>query len=327
MRALVTGGTGFIGANLVEGLTVAGRTARVLRRQTSRLDALSGLTYEDAIGDILDPDSLHRAMEGCDWVFHAAAVSDYWRQGREKLYRVNVEGTQNVLEAAQAAGVRRLVYTSSVAALGVPLDGEAADETHVFNIAPGRFPYGHSKHLAEAKVRQAVQNGLEAVIVNSTIAIGPRDVNRISGSIVIEAVKGLARFCPPGGANYVAVADVVAGHIAAAERGRPGQRYILGGENLSHRQALEIIAEVTGAPRPLLTLPQWTIGPAAWGVAAARLVLRNRVPLNADQMRMSGRRLFFCPDKAIRELGLPQTPFRVAVERAYRWFKDSGYLP
>jgi len=326
MKALVTGGTGFIGSNLVDGLTAAGHTARILRRKSSRLEALDGLAYQDAVGDILDYNSLLLAMQGCDWVFHVAAVSDYWRQGVDWLYKVNVEGTKNVLRAARAAGVKRLVYTSSVAALGVAPDGELMDETHNFNIPPRRFPYGHSKHLAEIEVRKAVHKGLEAMIVNPAVVIGPRDLNKISGSIVIEVARGLIRFYLPGGVNYVAVEDVVAGHIAAAERGRPGERYLLGAENLPHRQAIDTIVQVTGAPRPLFSFPRWAIEPTAVAVTAARKLLGNRVPVNANQVRMSGLELYFRPDKAVRELGLPQTPFRMAVERAYRWFRDNGYL-
>lgn len=326
MRALVTGGTGFVGANLAEGLTAAGYTARILRRQSSSLEALAGMTYEEAIGDILDYRSLLEAMTGCDWVFHVAAVSDYWRQGVAWLYQVNVEGTKTVLRAAREAGVKRLVFTSSAAALGIPAEGEVADETQDFNMSPRRYPYGHSKHLAEQQVRQAVQDGLDAVIVNPTIIIGPRDLNKVSGSLVIEVARGLARFYLPGGANYVAVEDVVAGHVAAAERGRAGERYILGGENLLHRDVIDIIREVTGGPRPLFDFPRWAIEPAALAVTAARWVLGNRVPLNANQVRMSGLRFLFSPEKAIRELGMPQTPFRTAVESAYGWFCGHGYL-
>lgn len=326
MKALVTGGTGFIGANLVDGLTAAGHTARVLRRRSSRLDVLEGLSYEDAIGDVLDFGSLVPAMTDCDWVFHVAGVSDYWRYGVKWLYQVNVEGTQNMLRAAQAAGVKRLVYTSSIAALGVPPAGKVADETEDFNVSPRRYPYGHSKHLAEQEVRRAASEGFEAVIVNPSVTIGPRDLNKVSGSILIEVKRGLVRFYLPGGTNYVAVEDVVAGHIAAAEHGRPGERYILGCENLSHRQVIDTIVQVSSAPRPRFTFPRWAIEPTALAVTVARRLLGKRVRVNADQVRMAGAELYFRPDKAIRELGLPQTPFQVAVERAYRWFRDHGYL-
>lgn len=326
MRALVTGGTGFVGANLVKGLSEAGYTARILRRGTSSLEALEGLTYEEAVGDILDLPSLVPAMEGCEWVFHVAAVSDYWRQGVDWLYKVNVEGTKHVLEAARTAGVRRLVYTSSIAALGVSPDCKPLDETHMFNLQPKEFWYGHSKHLAEEVVRQAVDGGLDAVIVNPAIVIGPRDVNKISGSIVIEVARGLVRFYLPGGANYVAVEDVVEGQIAAAEKGRLGERYILGGENLSHREAIDTIVEVTGGPDPLFSFPRWAIEPTAVVVGLARRVLRERVPVNENQVRMAGRPLYMDTKKAVQELGLPQTPFRTAVERAYRWYREHGYL-
>jgi dihydroflavonol-4-reductase len=326
MRALVTGGTGFIGANLVKGLNEAGYTARILRRERSSLEALEGLAYEEAVGDILDIPSLVPAMEGCEWVFHVAAVSDYWRKGVDWLYKVNVEGTKHVLQAAKAAGAERLVYTSSVAALGVAPEGELLDETHPFNLEPKEFWYGHSKHVAEQAVRAAVEEGLDAVIVNPGIVIGPRDVNKVSGSLVIEVARGLLRFYLPGGLNYVAVEDVVAGHIAAAKRGRVGERYILGGENLSYREAIDTIVAVTGAPRPLFSFPRWAIEPTALMVGLARKVLGTRVPVNENQVRMAGRPIYMNTEKAVRELGLPQTPFRTAVERAYRWFKEHGYL-
>ncbi|MBN1317663.1 MAG: SDR family oxidoreductase [Anaerolineales bacterium] len=326
MKALITGGTGFLGANLVKGLTESGHEARILKRPTSQMDALEGLVFKEAVGDILDEKSLMKAMDGCDWVFHVAAVSDYWRQGVDWLYRVNIEGTKTVLRAAQATGVKRLVYTSSAAALGVSTDGQPMDETNTFNISPRRFPYGHTKHLAELEVQQAIRAGLDAVIVNPAVVIGPRDINKVSGSLVIEVARGLVRFYLPGGVNYVAVEDVVAGHIAAAEKGRTGERYILGGHNIPHREAIDVIVQVTNGPRPLFTVPFWAIEPIAIGVAAARKVFGNRIPINSNQVRMSGQRLYFNTDKAVRELEMPQTPFRTAVERAFRWFKDNGHL-
>ncbi|HID89848.1 MAG TPA: NAD-dependent epimerase/dehydratase family protein, partial [Anaerolineae bacterium] len=161
MKALVTGSTGCVGANVVAALLRRGYEVRAMHRPTSRLDALEGLEVEQVVGDILDPPSLARAMEECDWVFHVAAVSDYWRTPPEVIYRVNVEGTRNVVEAALRAGVHRLIYTSSVGALGIPPEGRLLDESSVFNLPPHRFPYGHSKHLAEEVVREAVAEGLD----------------------------------------------------------------------------------------------------------------------------------------------------------------------
>lgn len=329
VRALVTGGTGFIGANLVAGLAEQGITACVLRRPTSSLEALQGLTYETAIGDVLgEVDALAAAMEGCHWVFHVAAVADYWRQSTDYLYRVNVEGTRRVLEAARQAGVQRFVFTSSQSALGLPQLGEAVvhDEGNTFNISPAQFPYGHSKHLAEEEVRRAVAEGLEAVIVNPTVVLGPRDVNQNSGSIVVEAARGWARFVPPGGANFVHVSDVVAGHIEAARRGRVGERYILGAHNLKHAEAVPIVFRIVGRRPPRLKIPQWLLPPAAGAVRAARAVIGRRLPFDENQVRLMGAEIYADCSKARRELDLPQTPFPVAVQDAYNWYNKHGYL-
>ncbi|MCI0399566.1 MAG: NAD-dependent epimerase/dehydratase family protein [Chloroflexi bacterium] len=327
MRALVTGGTGFIGANLVAGLNERGITARVLRRPSSSVAALEGLAYEEALGDVLDePAVLAEAMAGCDWVFHVAAVSDYWRQGQEWLYRVNVEGTKNVLAAAQAVRVKRLVFTSSLAAMGLPAPGRLLDESNEFNLRPEQFPYGHSKHLAEIEVRLAAMAGLAAVIVNPSVVLGPRDVNQISGSLVIEAARGRLRFFPPGGVNFVAVEDVVVGHIAAAERGRVAERYILAGENLTHRQAITMMCEVVGQRPPFLAIPGWVLPPASLAVAMARRVVGNRVVLDANQVRLAGMAIYADSRKAREELDLPQTSFKVAVQQAFDWYNSHGYL-
>jgi len=325
--ALVTGGTGFIGANLVAGLNERGIPTRVLHRESSSRKALAGLAYESVIGDILDdPAELVTAMAGCDWVFHVAAVADYWRQGQEWIYRVNVQGTKNVLAAARLAGVRRLVFTSSLAALGVPPDGQLLDEESEFNLPPTRSPYGHSKVLAEQAVRRAAREGLEAVIVNPSVVLGPRDVNLISGSIIVEAAKGLLRVAPAGGVNFVDVADVVAGQIAAAEKGRPGERYILGGENVPYGEAVGTISRIVGRTPPRLTIPRWSLPLLASGVRAARALLGNRVPLDENQVRMMGAYIYADSSKARRELDLPHTPFTTTVQRTYNWYNRNGYL-
>jgi dihydroflavonol-4-reductase len=327
MQVLVTGGTGFVGANIVAALNARGIVPRVLRRSSASLRALAGLEYEPVEGDVLDePAALATILEGCEWAFHVAAVSDYWRQGREKLYRANVEGTRNMLAAAAAAGVRRFVFTSSLAAMGLPAEGRLLTEAHTFNLPPARFPYAHSKHLAELEVHRAVDAGLEAITVNPSIVLGPRDINLISGSLVIEAARGRLRFYPPGGANFIHVADVAAGHIAAAERGRPGERYILGAENLSHRAAIRTICEVVGRPGSLVPLPRWGLRVFAGGVAIGRALFGNRVPLDADQVYMAGQLLYVDNRKALQELDLPQTPFVKAVQATYEWYNNNGYL-
>ena len=330
MKVLVTGSTGFVGANLVEGLIAAGHTVRALHRASSRLDALDGLRYESVVGDVLDPASLSAAMEGVDWVFHVAAVADYWRQdGAARLYQVNVEGTRHVLEAALSAGVGRVVFTSSAASLGVPTgdNGALLDESATFNLSPGLAPYGHSKYLAEALAYEFVARGLEVVIVNPTVILGPKDLNLISGSLIREVHRRRVPVIPPGGVNYVDVADVVAGHIAAAERGRPGERYILGAHNLTHRQALTLIAQVMNAPLPRWSLHERLVEPLAIGVDLFNRFWPGEPLSDGNQVRLIKYTLFFDDSKARRVFKLgPPTPFEVSVERTWRWYLDNGYL-
>jgi len=327
MKALVTGSTGFVGANLCAALVERGWSARALHRASSRLDALASVAVEHAIGDVTEPESLAEAMRGCDVVFHVAAVADYWRQAADKLYRVNVEGTRAVCQAALEAKVSRLVFTSSVASLGIPKRSELIDESHEFNLPPERFRYGHSKLLAEGVVREFVVRGLDAVVVNPSVILGPGDLNLISGSIVIEvASRRVPPVYPPGGTNYIDVADVCAGHIAAAERGRTGERYILAAHNLTHREAMQIVCEVVGAPVPRLRIPRALIRPLAAMLDLAAKIAGRSLPMNGDQMRLSAEFIYFDASKAIHELNLAQTPFREMVERTFDWYKIHGYL-
>lgn len=329
MRAFVTGGTGFVGANLVAGLIDRGVQVRVLHRASSSPAALQGLTYESVIGDVLDDEHrLAESMTDCDWVFHTAAISDYWRyRGREQLYRTNVIGTRTMATAALRAGVTRFVCTSSIAALGVPPPGHQLVETDAFNLAPRRFPYGHSKWLAEAEVARAVAAGLPAVTVNPSVVIGPRDVNRIAAAMVVQAAQGRLRVAAPGGTNFVSTTDVVAGHLGAAECGRVGERYILAGQNLTFHDAFSTVCEMVGSPPPAVTLPRWIIPVAAGAVAAVRTVIGPRLPIDAKQMRLSGYGIYADGTKARTELGVPCTPFATAISEAYRWYAAEGLVP
>jgi dihydroflavonol-4-reductase len=343
MIALVTGSTGFVGANLVEGLAAAGHEVRALHRKSSRLDALAGLRYEPVVGDVLDPESLRAGMAGADWVFHVAAIADYWRQGgAARLYHVNVGGTRQVLQAALASGVRRVVFTSSGASLGVPAcnsresasAGNSRDssdcllvESATFNLPASLCPYGHSKHLAEQMVQEFVARGLEVVTVNPTVILGPRDINQISGSLILALCRGLVPVIPPGGVNYIDVADVVAGHIAAAERGRLGERYILGAHNLTHRQALETIARVLGTSPPSVRLPPALMETLARAVDVLNFVWPGEPLTDGNQVRLMRYTIFYDGTKAQQELGLgPSIPFPCSVERTFRWYRDNGYL-
>lgn len=326
LLALVTGSTGCVGANVVAALLERGYAVRALRRATSTTDALAGLDPEPVIGDVLDLPSLIEAMRGCALVFHVAAVSDYWRTSAEHIYRVNVEGTRNVLAAALESHVERLVFTSSVGALGLPRPGSLLDESATFNLPPRRFVYGHSKHLAEQAVQEAVAHGLDVVIVNPAGVMGARDVHRIGGSILHAVQCGLAWLAPPGGLNWIDAETVGMGHVLAAERGRTGERYILGGENLSHRAALEIVATVVGGRRPLATVPRPLISLVAWLTDSINAA-RSGVPLfSGEQARLSAMNIYCDCRKAQRELGLPLVSFRTAVENAYAWYRAHGDL-
>lgn len=326
MNALVTGATGFVGANLVEALNQHGWAVRALRRQSSSLKALEELTYESSIGDVNEPSSLRAAMQGMDVVFHVAASADYWRSSTEKMMRVNVDGTRNVLQAAAAAGVRRVVFTSSCASLGKPSFGQMLDERAQFNLRPNQFPYGYSKHLAEAIVQEFVEQGLDAVIINPAVVMGPRDVNLISSSMIVEAAKRSIPFVPPGGVSVVDVADVCEAHIAAAERGQTGERYILTGENLTYAQLFNTIADVVGRPRPRITLPGAVFRAAAYPIDFIRNTLGRELPLNSEQVRFSAETFWFDSSKARREIGLTTRPFVETVKRTYEWYLKQGYI-
>jgi dihydroflavonol-4-reductase len=326
-HAFVTGGTGFIGANLVEALNRRGIGVRLLHRPSSSMQTLAGLHFEPVAGDILDsPDKLAGLIDGCDWIFHVAAVSDYWRQKVDRVYHVNVQGTKNVLAAAQRVPIERFVFCSSVGSMLPPQGGKPINEQNKFGLKPGLFPYGHSKYLAEREVLSAVANGLPALIVNPTVVIGPRDINEISGSFVVEATKGKMRVVFPAGMNMVAVEDVVNGMIAAAEKGRIGERYILAGTNLSLWQAAKTITRITGSPGPWLMLPRASLPLIATFVAVLRKLVGNRMPLDANQVRVGAMNQYVDGRKAAEAFGLAATPVETAVRSAYRWYREQGIV-
>ncbi len=326
MRVLVTGGTGFLGANLVAALVERGDTVRVLRRANSSLVALDGLPVDHVIGDILDPAAVDQAVRGCDLVFHVAALASYWRARREQVYRVNVEGTRTVMEACLRASVPRVVHTSSVAAIGIAPRGTIADETTPFDALSATFAYADSKRRAEEVVQQAIARGLDVVIVNPASVFGAGDHYLNTGRIVIEYGSGRIPVVPPGGMCVVDVDAVVQGHLLAAARGRTGERYILGGENLTHRQIAATIAAVTGRRAPRLVVPRRLLGPLARLVDAFNRISPWPPLVSGEQIRLSGEDFFFDSGKAVRELGYPIMPFRGAVEKAYRWYRERGYL-
>ncbi len=326
MRVLVTGGTGFVGSQLAAALVRRGDSVRVLRRASSNLIALEGLPVEHCLGNLMDPIAVAAAVAGCDLVFHTGAVASYWRTPRAEVYRTNVDGTRIVLDACRREHVPRVVFTSSVAAIGIRPDGSPADETTSFDSLSTGFVYAHSKHGAELAVQQAVAEGLDAVIVNPATVIGQGDHHLISGSMIVEIYRGHLPANPPGGMCVVDVDAVVQGHLAAAERGRTGERYILGGENLTHRAIAEIIGEVVGRRPPPLMIPRWALGPAAVAVDAFNRINPRPPMVSGEQIQLSGIDFYFDSGKAVRELNYPILPFRGAVEKAFHWYQAHGYL-
>ncbi len=326
ITALVTGGTGFVGAHVARALVEAGYQVRILRRHTSRLDAVADVVCEHQIGDVLDYDSLLEAMDGVDWVFHVAAVAAYWRNDPARIYRVNVDGTQNVLRAAQEMGVQRVIFTSSAAAMGYRDDLRPVDESVRFNYDPRLTPYGHSKFLAEVEVYRAIRRGLDGVILNPTVITGPGDLNQISSSVILEVARGhVPPTAPPGGVTLIDVRDVAAAHLAAATRGRTGERYLLGAVDLTHKAWLRLIAAEVGRALQPVVLPTGGVQLLAHGVDALRSV-GVPVPMEGNQLRLSTRMMFFDCRKAWRELGEPRISIRQSIRDTLDWYRAHGDL-
>jgi dihydroflavonol-4-reductase len=325
MTTLVTGGTGFVGANLVRELLRDGHAVRVLARAGGDRRTLAGLDVEVSEGDLLDPASLRRAARGAGTVFHVAADYRLWARDPSELYRANVEGTRALLEAAGEAGASRVVYTSTVGALGIPADGTPGTEDTPVSLRDMVGPYKRSKFLAEEVARGFAQQGLPLVIVNPSAPVGPWDVKPTpTGQMIVDFLEGRMVATLDTGLNLVHVRDVARGHLLAAERGRAGQRYILGHANLSLGEIGLLLAEVTGIRPPRARIP-YTV---AWLAAASMEVAARvtggapRVPLTA--VRMARKRMYFSPAKAVRELGLPQTDVREALREAAEWFRAHG---
>jgi dihydroflavonol-4-reductase len=327
MKALVTGATGFVGAAVARALLGAGWQVRVLARRGSDRRNLKNLDVEVSEGDLADSSSLQRASRGCEGLFHVAA--DYRLGARDpaELYRANVEGTRNILNAAHRSGVQRIVYTSSVATIGIPADGTPGDEQSANSLENMIGHYKRSKYLAEEVVREAAQGGLSVVIVSPSTPVGPGDVKPTpTGQLVLDAAAGRMPAYVDTGLNIVHVDDVAAGHLLAYERGRAGERYILGGQDMSLREILGMIAGLEGRSPPRVRLPYGVVLPFAYlAEGFARLSGRSgRITL--EGVRMSRKKMFFSSAKAVRELGYKWRPPVQAFEDAIRWFRDNGSL-
>ena len=329
MTSLVTGATGFVGSAVVRALLDAGEVPRVLVRPESDRRNLDGLGVDLAEGDLRDAASLARACRGCQALFHVAADYRLWVPRPEEIYAANVDGTRALMQAAGAAGVARIVYTSSVATLGLNRDGSPADEATPAALADMIGHYKRSKFLAEEVVRGMVtEAGLPAVIVNPSTPIGPRDIKPTpTGRMIVEAARGRIPAFVDTGLNVVHVADVAAGHLLAFERGRIGERYILGGENLAFAEILGSIARLRGRPPPRLRLPHGLVLPIAHAAEAwARLTGGAEPFVTVDGLRMSKKRMFFTSAKAETVLGYRARPAEAALADAVTWFREAGYL-
>jgi dihydroflavonol-4-reductase len=325
--ALVTGATGFVGSNVVRELLRAGAAVRVLVRPSSGRRALEGLPVEVCEGDLLDPPSVRRAVTGVRQVFHVAADYRLWAPDARVLYRANVDGTRAVLEAASDAGAERIVHTSTVGALGIPADGSPGTETTPVTLAQMVGPYKASKFMAEQVALDWAGRGSPVVIVNPSAPVGPWDVKPTpTGQMIVDFLRGRMYATLDTGLNLVHVRDVARGHLLAAERGRVGEKYILGHQNLSLTEIFQLLAELTSRRRPRFRVPYAVAWSGAVCMEATARLTRRAPRVSLTAVRMARKRMYFSPAKAVRELGLPQTDVREALGDAARWFIDSGYV-
>jgi dihydroflavonol-4-reductase len=333
MKCFVTGASGFIGANLVHELVVRGHQVRALLRRESDQRGLAGTAVDRIAGDLGDRECLRAGLQGCDWCFHVAASYHLWLRDYGPMYAANVEGTRNVLEAAGAAGCERIVYTSTVGCIGLPLTtaGPVIPTDETSEIQPHQLTnhYKRSKWQAEQVARKLAARGLPIVIVNPSAPVGPRDVKPTpTGQVIVDFLNGQMPAYLDTGLNWVHVRDVAIGHILAAEKGRLGERYILGHAegNWTMQETLAVLAEISGRPAPRWRVPYWLALAAAYGNEAVAAVTGYPPKAPLAGVRMARYKMFFNPVKAVKELGLPQTPPRQAFADAVAWFEDNGYV-
>jgi dihydroflavonol-4-reductase len=328
MKALVTGGTGFVGSHLVRRLLAHDSEVRCLVRAASRLDNLKDLPVEFSTGDLRDIESIKRAVRGVDVIYHCAADYRLWCADPREMYESNVNGSRNVMQAAFDEQVERVVYTSTVGALGLKGDGTPADEATPVTLDDMIGHYKRSKFLAEAEVRAWAARGLPVVIVNPSTPVGELDIKPTpTGKIIVDFLKGKMFGYVDTGMNLIDVRDCAEGHILAAERGHVGQRYILGGSNLTLKEMFDALASVTNIPSPRMRVPHWVAEGYARLENFWAINVNHREPdVPVESVKMSRHRMWFDSSKAVRELGLPQSPIAEALARAVEWFKEHGYV-
>jgi dihydroflavonol-4-reductase len=327
MKVLVTGATGFVGSALVRKLLGRGYDVVALVRKDGDHRNLDGLGVETATGDLRDMESLRRAMKGCDGAYHAAADYTLWTKDPASIYQTNVEGTKNVLAAAREAGVGRVVYTSTVGALGNPGDGTPGTEDTPVTLSDMVGHYKRSKFMAEQEALKFATEGLPVVVVNPSTPVGPRDIKPTpTGKMILDFINGKMAAYLDTGLNLVDVDDVAEGHILAMEKGVPGRKYILGNRDMTLKEIFGILSGLTGIPAPRVRLPYAFVYPIALVSTAISDHITGRPPLAPiEAVRMARKFMYFDPSKAVRELGMPQSPVEDALARAVSWFRDNGY--
>ncbi|HEX78501.1 MAG TPA: NAD-dependent epimerase/dehydratase family protein [Dehalococcoidia bacterium] len=328
MKALVTGASGFIGSNLVRELLRHGYEVRALLRKGSDTRNLDGLKLEMAYGDLRDPRSLEGAVAGCDVLFHAAACYTFWLPQPRLMYEINVKGTENILSAAMKKGIKRAVYTSTCSTIGISTNGLPSNEETELNPDDLVGHYKKSKYLAESVAWKFYHLGLPLVVVNPTTPVGAYDIKPTpTGKMIVDYLNRRMFAYVETGLNIVAVEDVAKGHILALERGRPGQRYLLGNQNLTLKEVFFILEQISGIPAPRAKIPVWLATGVAYIDELIEGGLLRRPPrIPVASVKMARKFMFFDSSRAVRELGLPQTPVEQALERAVRWFTDNGYV-
>jgi dihydroflavonol-4-reductase len=328
MKTLVTGATGFVGSHVARQLVSAGNSVRVLVRPTSNLAALDGAAVEPIAGDLRDGASLERAVQDVQQVYHVAADYRLWTKNPAEIYECNVQGTRRLIAAAHRAGVGRIVYTSTVATIAVPRQGALPDEQTQTTLDEMIGHYKRSKFLAEQIALDAAKSGVPVVIVNPTAPVGPGDWKPTpTGRIILDFLKGKMPAYVDTGLNVAPVEDVAVGHLLAAENGRVGERYVLGGRNMTLKEILDALAAIAGRSAPRIRLPHAVALMAGYADEMFSRVIGREPQIPVEGVRMSRHKMFVESDKAERVLGYQPTKVEAALQRAVRWYEERGYIP
>ena len=333
MKVFVTGSTGFVGSHVAKVLASQGADLRLLVRKSSNMANLAGMqapaSMTTIIGDLLNPESLRSGIRGCDYVFHVAADYRLWVRDPKQMYAVNVDGTRELLRIAREEGVRRVIYTSSVATMGFKTDGTIVDENTPVSLADMIGHYKRSKFLAEQEALKAAYDGQEVMVLNPTTPIGPGDIKPTpTGRIIVDFLNKKFPAYVDTGLNLVDVEEVAQTHVAAIEKGTPGERYILGGENLTLKQILDKMSAITGLPSPTMKVPHAVAMIFAFfDETITGRILGKEPRATVEAVRMGKKKMFASPAKAVRDLGFRQIPVYPALRAAIDWFRANGYAP